>query len=83
MEIAYLAIINNEDFLFRPFADRYRIYQDRKEMLKWVRENGWDDPYGFGISDKPGQGTICKYGSVDILIVPTKIRTSPAPVASA
>lgn len=76
MNNLWLVIIDNDDFILRPYSDRYRIYSDRETMLKWAKENGFQDPLGMGISTKVGQKTMYRCGKIDIAIIPLTVQES-------
>lgn len=47
------------------FADRYVVFEARKDCIEEANKRGWKDP-GMGIITKPGMLNVCRYGEVDL-----------------
>ena len=65
--------VEGTDF-FTPYANLYRVYENRNDALAWAKENGFEDPFRMGVSEKVGQATFFKCGDVDIMIMKQLVR---------
>jgi hypothetical protein len=71
--IAYLVINKPKDNIFLPFAEQYKVFENRESALAWAVACGMRDDYGMGVTDKVGVMTVYKAGAVDVALMPLEI----------
>lgn len=64
-----LVINENDDAHFRPFVDRYQLFNDWDKAVAAAKEIGWEDPYGFGLNKKVGMGNVYQCQPIKVTIM--------------
>jgi hypothetical protein len=70
----YLVINNNKNGLY-SYADKYRLFDDRRAAITHFCEIGGEEEcFGISLSDKVGVATIQKSGLIDVTFLPIQTQ---------
>jgi len=76
--LTYLLIDGRQ---FIPFADKWRLFEDKDQCLEEARKLGWGQGLmSFPVGDKPGVAHQEKGGDVDLTIIPVLVHPSKSKV---
>ena len=76
-QIHYL-VLNNSKNDHRPYAEKYRVFNNRDAAVNAFTEAGGDaNNFGMGLSERVGIASIQKGGvkNLDLLFMPIEIQT--------
>lgn len=84
----YLVVDNNTGLRqAHSHKDKYKLFLNKEKALEHAESIGYEDPFGLGVKDKLGVGSMYKCGDIDVLILPieddpnTIYRKDGTPVA--
>jgi hypothetical protein len=65
-------VVDNSKGLNQPlsYKEQYKLFLDKEKAVEYAKSIGYEDPFGMGVGDKIGVGSIYKGGDIDVLILP-------------
>lgn len=72
MSEVWIVILGGERHTFTPYKDKYKIFDDSNDALKYAIDNGYI--FTYGCIDNMGMLSMYSSGDVDVSIMKTVVN---------